>query len=317
MHFSIVIPTHHRATKLEQCLRALGTQRAAPAFDVIIVFDGPEPEQENRTRELGDTLHLKMQVLTQAAAGPATARNRGARAAHGDRLLFLGDDVIPDESLLFEHARSAREHPEAAVLGYVPWARKLRVTPFMQFLAPERGPQFHFGMICDPNDCGYQFCFTANFALPTAVWEAEPFDEEFRDAAGEDTEWSWRMAQRGLRIVFNKQAVAWHDHAVTLGQFIERQRRAGRAAALIWRKHPELRDNPDMFPDPAPFFFSPKGDSLRDKWFTLRIALRHYLGLSPSRLDYSWITARPYIGALHDELDKLPEYRAGLSATNS
>lgn len=302
MQFSVIIPTHQRFEKLERLLHSLASQRQPPRFEVIIVFDGPDPAHEDRARSLGDRLKLKQQVLMQPAQGPGAARNRGARAAQGERLLFLGDDVLAEPELLAEHARTAREHPGAAVQGFVPWAKGLRVTRFMRFIAPERGPQFHFGMIQDPLNCGFEFCFTANFALPRAAWEAEPFDEAFPHAAGEDTEWSWRLHQRGLRIVYNARAVAGHDHAVTLEQFVERQRRAGRAAAYIWRKHPALRSHPGLYPDAKDFFLSPLGQSWREKLITLRVGLKHYLGLPVSDLDYWWLLARAYLGALNTEL---------------
>jgi hypothetical protein len=77
------------------------------------------------------------------------------------------------------------------------------------------------------------------------------------------------------------------------------------AAALIWRKHPELRGHPGLFPDPKPFFFSPEGQSWRDKLFALRLGMKHYLGLRMSNAEYWWLLARPYLGELHLKLDVL------------
>lgn len=44
MNVTIVVPTHGRRDLLERLLSSLAEQRGAPAFDVVVVDDGADPE---------------------------------------------------------------------------------------------------------------------------------------------------------------------------------------------------------------------------------------------------------------------------------
>jgi hypothetical protein len=50
------------------------------------------------------------------------------------------------------------------------------------------------------------------------------------------------LSRRGVRIVYRPQALVYHEHAVSLAPYLERQRRAGRAAVQLVLRHPELFD---------------------------------------------------------------------------
>lgn len=304
MELSIVIPTYRRSEKLHRCLERLAAQQDAPSFEVLVVFDGPEPDQERAVARLGEKLGLDLSVLSREKAGPAAARNLGSRHARGRRILYLGDDILAGPRLLTEHAAAAhRRDPEAAVIGFVPWAESARPTRFMRFLAPDHGPQFHYSEIKDPDDCGFEYSYTANFSVPRDRWVAEPFDEDFPHAACEDLEWAWRLEKRGVKIVYAPQALGYHDHRVTLRQFMRRQAVVGVSSALLWQKQPELRSLSGLYPPTGMFFYSPSGRGIRDRLRQLSILGRHYLGLPVSDRDYLWLVVRPYLGALYGALE--------------
>jgi hypothetical protein len=58
----------------------------------------------------------------------------------------------------------------------------------------------------------------------------------------EDTEFAYRLTKAGGRIVYRPDAVVYHEHAVELAPYLERQRKAGRAAVQVAQRHPELFD---------------------------------------------------------------------------
>ncbi len=48
--------------------------------------------------------------------------------------------------------------------------------------------------------------------------------------------------QSGMRMLYRPEAVARHHHDITFASFRRRQEKAGEAAAIFYRKHPELGD---------------------------------------------------------------------------
>jgi len=245
VRLSVVIPTYDRKEFLTRTLDAL--EGEAPGIDggveVVVVDDGSTDGTCDllaaRERE------GRLVALRAAHGGPARARNAGARAAKGEILLFLGDDVVPEPGFLAAHDRAHREAADGprAALGHTEWdASRMRVTPMLRHL-DRGGLQFGFDLIRDPENVPAWFFYASNVSLPRDVFlEACGFDESFGGAAWEDVEFAFRAsaAPRPLRLVYRPAARARHDHPTTLESFRGRQQASGRAAALLARKRPDL-----------------------------------------------------------------------------
>lgn len=240
--FSIVIPTYERPSTLFQVLDALGQQVAPPEFEVVVVDDGSRDSTRDRLRDYRAAYPFRF--FSQGNAGPAAARNLGIERARERFILFLGDDTVPEAKLLAVHAEAhtqVRPFP-AAVLGYTTWPRERRVSPFLHHIN-EYGLQFGYGLIEDSESVPFNFFYTSNISLPRALLkEAGLFDTTFSHAAWEDIEIAYRLMRMGMRIVYRPQAVARHHHDITFASFRRRQEKAGEAAAIFYRKHPELGD---------------------------------------------------------------------------
>jgi glycosyltransferase involved in cell wall biosynthesis len=242
IRFSIVIPTFERPDTLFAVLDALGRQRESPGFEVVVVDDGSKdttPERLARYRP-----PYPFRFFSQANSGPASARNRGITESRGGIILFLGDDTVPEETLLAVHATAHGEKRPCpiAVLGYTTWPRERRVTPFLHHIN-EYGLQFGYGLIEDPESVPFNFFYTSNISLPRELLMAAGlFDTTFPHAAWEDIEIAYRLMGMGMKIVYRAEAVARHHHDITLASFRRRQEKAGEAAAIFYAKHPELGD---------------------------------------------------------------------------
>jgi glycosyltransferase involved in cell wall biosynthesis len=240
--FSVVIPTYQRPETLFPVLDALGRQADPPPFEVIVVDDGSGDDTPRRLAAYRPAYPFRF--FAQDNGGPATARNRGVREARERFVLFLGDDTVPEPALLAVHggAHAERRDDPVAVLGYTTWPRDLKVSPFLHHIN-EYGLQFGYGLIQDPEAVPFNFFYTSNVSLPRELLlDAGLFDTSFPHAAWEDIEVAYRLMQRGMRMLYRPAAVARHHHDITFASFRGRQRKAGEAAAIFYRKHPELGD---------------------------------------------------------------------------
>ena len=103
MNVSVIIPTFNRRESLRRTLVGLMCQ-THPEFEVVVVDDGSTDGTEELLHELKRVASFPLVPLSQANAGPARARNRGAITALGDVLIFLDDDTEPHPGCVAAHA---------------------------------------------------------------------------------------------------------------------------------------------------------------------------------------------------------------------
>jgi glycosyltransferase involved in cell wall biosynthesis len=296
--FSVVIPTYQRPDTLGRVLEALGRQADAPEFEVVVVDDGSRDGTAQVLRSVSPPYSFRF--FRQENAGPAAARNRGVEEARGRYILFLGDDIVPEERLLSVHAK-AQEEPRsfpAAVLGYTTWPRERKVSPFLHHIN-EHGLQFGYALIEDSESVPFNFFYTSNISLPRALLlSAGLFDTTFPHAAWEDIEVAYRMMKMGMRIVYRPGAVARHYHDITFRSFRRRQEKAGEAAAIFYEKHPEL----------GPFLAVPQAIQFEENGGFRERAIRAWAGLCEKwevpggRKALDHVLRRDYLRGLHRAL---------------
>jgi hypothetical protein len=105
-----------------------------------------------------------------------------------------------------------------------------------------RGAQFNYGAIADAEQVPFTCFYTANCSLRRTALDAAGWFDASLPPFMEDTEFAYRLTRGGTRIVYRPEAVVYHEHAVELAPYLERQRQAGRAAVQVVLRHPELFD---------------------------------------------------------------------------
>jgi glycosyltransferase involved in cell wall biosynthesis len=232
---SVVIPSYNRAPVLARCLDALAEQDP-PADEVVVVDDGSTDATPEVLAGRG-----WVRSVRRPNGGRAAAKNSGVDAALGDIVLFLDDDVIATPGLVGRHVEHHRRHPEPneALLGLVTWSPEVDVTRHMHWLE-HGGPLFHYDDIDDPGDVSWRMLYTANVSLKRDF--LEPFDRTL--PIFEDSELSYRLRQRGLRLRFDRAAVGHHLREETPERTERRMREVGHGARLLHAKWPELREPP-------------------------------------------------------------------------
>jgi len=237
---SIVIPTIARSRAIDHVLDGLAEQDP-PLRDVevLVVLDANAPPAHPVTDHARHAFPL---TLTQAIRpGASAARNRGWRAASAPLILFLDDDIVPTPRLVAEHLAWHERHPaaEAAVLGLVRWSPAVKVTPFMRWL--EMGIQFDYRSI-DGTEIGWGHFYSCNVSVKRGLLEqVDGFDEERFPYGYEDLELARRLSERGMRLLYNANAVGEHLKTETLDGWRRNLRRIAQAERRFVARYPDTR----------------------------------------------------------------------------
>lgn len=237
---SVVIPTYRRHDALARTLDALAAQTLlAGEFEVIVVDDPVEDDSAAVAGALGRP-PFATRHLHRAARGVSAARNAGWAAAEAPLVLFLGDDILAAPALLAEHLGWHEQHAgeRVAVLGRVRWARELRTTSLMRWL--DRGIQFDYGSIAGA-EASWAHFYTANISVPRSLLESVGgFDEERYPFLYEDLDIGRRLADQGLRVLYNRRAEAEHLHPTDLEQWKRRMAATAPAERRWIEARPEM-----------------------------------------------------------------------------
>jgi hypothetical protein len=108
---SAVVPAYGNVAHLRRCLAAVRSQSVAAA-EIIVVDDA---SREDLSGSVGDEVRF---LRLPRNAGPAAARNQGARLARGDVLLFVDSDVVVPPTTVKRIEAAFRDDPNlAAIFG--------------------------------------------------------------------------------------------------------------------------------------------------------------------------------------------------------
>ncbi|MGL4647963.1 MAG: glycosyltransferase family 2 protein, partial [Caldilineaceae bacterium] len=93
---SVVVPVYNGAGVIGRCLDALAAQQPTdPTLEILVVDDG-STDQTAAVVQVWGMAHpsVRLRLASQPNAGPASARNRGARLAAGELLLLTDADCV-------------------------------------------------------------------------------------------------------------------------------------------------------------------------------------------------------------------------------
>lgn len=225
---SVIVPAYNAEETLGECLEALSAQSLnRQDYEVIVVDDG----SLDQTAEVAQSWNVRL--IQQPNAGPAVARNQGAREAHGDLLLFTDADCVPAPDWM-ERMLAPFVDPE--VVGAKGTYRTHQTHLVSRFVQLEYEGKYARMARRDTID----FIDTYSAAYRRKVFLANGgFDTSFPTASVEDQEFSFRLARKGYRMVFLPEAVVYHQHDATLWEYVRRKFGIGYWKALLLRWHPK------------------------------------------------------------------------------
>ncbi len=224
---SVIVPAYNAAATLPACLAALAAQDyPRDRYEVIVVDDGSQDDTAALAAAAG------VRVIRQANAGPAAARNAGAAAAQGELLLFTDADCAPVPGWITALVGAFADPQVAGAKGAYLTRQQDLVPRFTQLEYEDRYDRMAGAETID-------FVDTYSAAYRRDVFQANRgFDTIFPTASVEDQELSFRLAEKGYRLVFVPQAQVYHRHNPTLRAYVRRKFFIGYWKALLARWHP-------------------------------------------------------------------------------
>jgi GT2 family glycosyltransferase len=226
---TIVIATHERPDELAGCLGAVAELDYPPGqLDVVVVDDGGTTPLDSVLRAAGD---LPVELIRQRQAGPAAARNRGAKAALGEVLAFTDDDCRPAQDWLARLVRHWGGRPDVAVGGHTVNALTENVYAATSQLVIDAGYRHN-----NRDRANAQFFTSNNLLVPAEPFRSlGGFDASF--TTSEDRDFCDRWIARGNRLEYVPTAVVMHRHNLSLQAFCRQQFAYGRGAFRFHRAH--------------------------------------------------------------------------------
>jgi GT2 family glycosyltransferase len=196
MFFSIIIPTANRNNFLQSCLEKLDCKvqgLSKEDYEIIVTDDG----KENQAKELIKEKFHWVQWIEGPKCGPAANRNNGAKYAKGEWLIFLDDDVLPDENILNSYKQGIEQNSD--------------VLAFEGGIIPDDWDLLKRDMAeCPVNTEGGCF-WSANICIQKKLFnEVGGFDEQFSIAAQEDQDLFERL-KIVTEIRFLKKCHVMHE----------------------------------------------------------------------------------------------------------
>lgn len=222
---SVIVPARNAAVTLRRTLEALAVQDLSEPYEVVVVDDGSTDATPRLARDAPGPVTL----ISQAAAGPAAARNAGVARASGSLLAFCDADVFPTASWLRRGVGAlgaadliqGRVLPDpAAELG--PFDRTLWIT------------------------CEAGLYETASLFATREIFDRiGGFEEwlvpEIGKALAEDVWFGWNARRHGARTAFCEGALAHHAVFARTWRAYVAERRRLRYFPAMAAKMPELR----------------------------------------------------------------------------
>ncbi len=244
---SIIVPAYNAEKTLAECLDALLAQSLPrDRYEVIVVDDG----STDRTAEIATRYPVRV-VRRARNAGPAAARNRGVREAHGEIVLFTDADCVPSTQWIARMVAPFAEPDVVGVKGTYRTTQRSLIARLVQLEFEIRYRRMSMFPQIDFIDT-YSAAYRRSHLI-----DCGGFDATFSAPSVEDVDLSFRLAGMGCRLLFVPDAWVEHRHPVSLWAYLARKARYGYWRSVIYLRYPDKMG----------------GDAHTDPWLKYQFAL--------------------------------------------
>lgn len=230
---SVIIPAYNSAETISAGIKAI-LDGSWQDLELIIVDDGSTDATASVVQSFP-----RVKYVFQTNAGPASARNHGARLAAGEILFFTDSDCVPESDWVRKMLDGFSGPEVSVVAGSYGIANpgsllaniiQNEISYRHQRLMPEYPRAFG----------------SYNFAVRTSVFrQVGGFNETYRRASGEDNDLSYKILGAGGRIRFLNAARVCHYHQTSISRYLKEQFRHGLWRVRMYADHPKMAGGDD------------------------------------------------------------------------
>jgi glycosyltransferase involved in cell wall biosynthesis len=244
LKISVIIATYNRCDTITATLDCLSRQTLDPQyFEVIVVDDGSTDKTESVMFEKQKSVRYKLTYMKHPNRGPGYTQNQGIRAAAAPIICLIADDIHLVPEALESYLKDHEQHPEenVAVLGKVLQSPDAAQSVFLGKWDP-----FKFRLLENCRELPYYLFWACNITVKRDFLLENGLFREEKGRAGaaahEDVELGYRLYKKGLKLLYNKNALGYHYHIETLEGAIRRAYQRG----LNWEEFRGLVDDPEI-----------------------------------------------------------------------
>ena len=195
--------------------------------EILVIDDGSADNTADVVRSFPT-----VRLITQANAGPAAARNRGAAESHGSIILFTDDDCVSMPDWLDAMLQPFHDPEVVGVKGVYRTHQRELAARFVQIEYEDR-----YRLMA--RHCTIDFVDTYSAAFRRERFlEMNGYDTSFPIACAEDIELSYRMSARGWKMKFAPDAIVYHTHPNTFSAYLRKKYKFAFWRVLAVRKNP-------------------------------------------------------------------------------
>ncbi len=220
---SLIIPLHAHAELTRACLASIREHTAHASYEVILVDDAADVA----TKRLLDGVRGAKIIRNEKNIGYIRSVNRGASAARGRWLVLFNNDTEVTRGWLLAMLACAESAEDIGV-----------VTP--KYVYPDGslneaggiiwrdGTGANYGRGDSPELFQYEYRRETDYGSAAALmvdaklWkETGGFDERYHPMYYEDTDLCFEARERGLRVLYEPEAIIVHIEGATAGNDVE------------------------------------------------------------------------------------------------
>jgi GT2 family glycosyltransferase len=215
MKISVLIPSYNRKEWLLKTLDWIVAQ-TYKNFEVVIV-DASDPLDQLDTDILNKYPFPLKYVRYGIAGNVSKQRNIALKAASGDLLLFLDDDVSFQDNFFQEYVRLFSSGKYSAISGLVETQKHKRGSPPLEY---KDNRLLRIGALnylaCDFEIETYVIC-TANFAFTRQIYSLVGGFDELMFGIFDDVNYGWQLKNSGVKVMHVPSVAVFHFQATASG----------------------------------------------------------------------------------------------------